>query len=319
MNEFKSAFAVQIAEMLEFREAIGYKADTHKAYLLKFDEFCCENYPAATELTERIALAWAEPEQGCGVGANQAIRAFGDYLAAMNEPAYILPEGYTSQKSSFNAYVFTDRELSALFSEIDCVQPSAANPHINIIAPVLFRLTYTCGLRPNESRELLREHVNLETGEIFITNTKKQRERMVVMSDDMLEYARNYETIRRSLADDNLFFFPSAQGTPYSANTIDKLIKSCWTRANPDITKKELPSVRVYDLRHRFASACLNRWLDEKRDLMVMLPYLRAYMGHLRMDDTLYYVRLLPEKLVKSGSINWDALDNMLPEVIHNA
>jgi integrase len=183
----------------------------------------------------------------------------------------------------------------------------------------MFRLTYTCGLRPNESRELLCEHVNLDTGEIFITNTKKQRERIVVMSDDMLSYARNYDGRRQSFSNDNLFFFPSAQGTPYSVSAIDRLFKSCWAKSNPDIPKKELPTVRVYDLRHRFASACLNNWLDQKRDLMVMLPYLRAYMGHLRMDDTLYYVHLLPEKLVKNSAIDWDSLDNMLPEVIHNA
>jgi len=315
MNDFKSAFALRIAEMLEFREAIGYRADTHKAYLLRFDEFCHDRYPSATELTEKVAFAWADSEQGCSVGANQAIRAFGDYLRSMGENPYILPEGYSSKKSGFSAYIFTDSELAALFREIDRIASNAANPYIDIIAPVMFRLTYTCGLRPNESRELLCEHVNLGTGEIFITHTKKQRERMVVMSDDMLERVRKYDEQRRLFAGDSLWFFPNPQGMPYSSAAIDRLFKSCWSSANPGISKSELPSVRVYDLRHRFASACLNRWLDQKRDLMVMLPYLRAYMGHLRMDDTLYYVHLLPEKISKSPGIDWDALDSVLPEV----
>jgi integrase len=43
------------------------------------------------------------------------------------------------------------------------------------IAPVLFRLIYTCGLRPNEGRELLRENVNLDSGELYVTNTKKKK------------------------------------------------------------------------------------------------------------------------------------------------
>ena len=315
MNEFKSAFAIKFVEMLEFREAIGYRTDTYNAYLKKFDEFCHDNYPTATELTDKIVLAWADSEQGCGVGANQAIRVFGEYLRAMGEDSYILPNGYSSQKRSFNAYVFTEAELSALFREIDRIQSNTSNPYIDVIAPVMFRLTYTCGLRPNESRELLYEHVNLDTGEIFITNTKKHRERMVVMSDDMLVCARKYEQQRKLFADNNLWFFPSPQDTPYSVNIIDRLFKTCWAKANPNISKNELPSVRVYDLRHRFASACLNRWLDQKRDLMVMLPYLRAYMGHLRMDDTLYYVHLLPEKISKSPGIDWDALDSVLPGV----
>jgi hypothetical protein len=52
MNELKSSFAVKIAEMLEWREALGYKAETHRAYLQAFDTFCHENYPTASELTE---------------------------------------------------------------------------------------------------------------------------------------------------------------------------------------------------------------------------------------------------------------------------
>ena len=40
----------------------------------------------------------------------------------------------------------------------------------NEILPVLFRLIYTCALRPNEGRELLAENDNLETGEILITH-----------------------------------------------------------------------------------------------------------------------------------------------------
>jgi integrase len=313
MSELRSAFAQKIHEMLEFREATGYRADTYSAYLLRFDEFCREHYPSASELTDNIVLAWADSEQGSGTGAHTAIRVFGYYLRAMGESPYILPEGYSRGKNSFNAYVFTENELAALFQSIDCVNPSPENPYIDIIAPVLFRLTYTCGLRPNESRELLFEHVNFDTGEVFITHTKKHRERMVVMSDDMLDYAQKYAARRKLFADGNLWFFPGPQGMPYSPSAIDRLFKSCWKRANPGI--RNLPSVRVYDLRHRFASACLNRWLDQKRDLMVMLPYLRAYMGHLRMDDTLYYVHLLPEKISKSPGIDWDALDSILPEV----
>jgi integrase len=71
----------------------------------------------------------------------------------------------------------------------------------------------------------------------------------------------------------------------------------------------------VYDLRHRFASAVLNRWIDEKRDLYAMLPYLRAYMGHSDLSATEYYVHLLPENLVKSDGINWAALESVIPEV----
>ena len=50
---------------------------------------------------------------------------------------------------------FTDSELAALFSEIDRLPADRGDPFLNEIVPTLLRLTYTCGLRPRESRELL--------------------------------------------------------------------------------------------------------------------------------------------------------------------
>jgi hypothetical protein len=46
-----------------------------------------------------------------------------------------------------------------------------------------------------------------------------------------------------------------------------------------------------------------------------MLPYLRAYMGHEEFESTAYYIHLLPENLVRSAGINWEALNAILPEV----
>lgn len=55
----------------------------------------------------------------------------------------------------------------------------------------MFRFIYICGLRPNEGRELLEENVSLDISEILITYTKHNKERVIVMSDDMLQLAKN--------------------------------------------------------------------------------------------------------------------------------
>jgi integrase len=81
--------------------------------------------------------------------------------------------------------------MSALFTAIDTLPTFRDEPFLHQIAPALFRLTYTCGLRPNESRELLRENINFDTGEILITHTKCAKERIVVMSDDIAEQLNN--------------------------------------------------------------------------------------------------------------------------------
>lgn len=160
-----------------------------------------------------------------------------------------------------------------------------------------------------------RRNVNLETGEILIDETKRRKERIVVMSDEMLALARGYARIRDTAYPDSEWFFPSASGQPYSAELLRRKFQQCFAASKPDIRREDLPRVRVYDLRHRFASAVLNRWLDEKQDLYARLPYLQTYMGHQNLSSTAYYIHLLPENLIKSAGIDWDAVRAIIPEV----
>ena len=48
----------------------------------------------------------------------------------------------------------------------------------------------------------------------------------------------------------------------------------------------------IHSLRHGFAVANLRRWAADGADLVVMLPYLSAYMGHADLRGTRYYLRL---------------------------
>lgn len=68
---------------------------------------------------------------------------------------------------------------------------------------------------------------------------------------------------------------------------------------------------RPYDLRHNFATRTLMRWIDEKRDIMTLMPYLSTYMGHVSLEETMYYIHLLPERLKTSPGINWGILSEI--------
>jgi len=318
MSKFSSTFSAKLDAMLDYRAARGYKRETYLRSLIKFDSFCAEHFPEATELTREIVHAWVDSEtEGTHslVGAASTIRQFGKYLNAVDEEAYILPDKYAPCKTAFTPYIFTDDELTALFKEVDRLPPSKSEPFLHEIAPVLFRLTYTCGLRPNEGRELLTENVNLHTGEVLITHTKMNKERIVVMSDDMLAMCRHYDIRRNVFSCGSPYFFPASDGEALVNAKILAAFNKAWTAAVCSPQNPAPRSVRVYDLRHRMASACLNRWLDEKQDLMVMLPYLRAYMGHGKLSETAYYIHILPENLIKSAAIDWDVFNAMFPEV----
>jgi len=316
MSGFISGFAAKIEDMLEFRKARGYKDEPHAGNLRKFDRYCAEHFPDVSELTSNVVCSWidAETELDSNLALKAtAIRHLGKYLNALGEEAYILPERIAAHRHSFSPYIFTDSEMTALFAAIDTLPPGRREPYLPEIAPTLFRLTYTCGLRPNESRSLLRENINLDTGEILITHTKQNRERFVVMSGDMLTLARKYDFKRGIFGGSSAYFFPASDGGPFSSERVLAAFNKAWTMAMCTPTNPSPHRVRVYDLRHRFASACLNRWLDNGENLMAMLPYLREYMGHGNMNETAYYIHILPENLVKTSAIDWDVFNAMFP------
>ena len=317
VGNFISGLAPALEAMLDYREALGFLRKSYMSSLMNFDYYCAEHYPDADTINKDMALGWLYRElkkTRANINAKATtLRIIGKYLDAIGRDAYIVPEGIVSRKTDPTPYIFTDSELTALFGAADNLLEHGRDDAL--IAPVLFRLIYTCGLRPNEGRELEYINVNMDTGEILVTKTKYKKERLVVMSDDMIALCRKYIEQRKIFGNGSAFFFPSHDGNVYTQQRVDRLFKRCWSMANPLISLDELPRVRVYDLRHRFASAVLNRWLDEKRDLYAMLPYLRAYMGHKHLSETAYYIHILPENLVKSAGIDWAALESLVPEV----
>jgi integrase len=76
-------------------------------------------------------------------------------------------------------------ELVDIFLEADSMEPSRSSPRRHVIVPVLLRMIYFCGLRPNEGREIRRKDVDLDEGVLFIRKNKSHRERYVPMSEDM--------------------------------------------------------------------------------------------------------------------------------------
>lgn len=60
---------------------------------------------------------------------------------------------------------------------------------------------------------------------------------------------------------------------------------------------------RVHDLRHTFAVHCLNKWVDEGRDIYTVLPVLSDYLGHSSISATSHYLRLTPVQFPQIVSI----------------
>lgn len=313
MSSYISSFSPLIDSFFDLRKALGYSPGTHAASMRLFDRYCAAVYPEEIHLTEKIVLGWLEDRCTDIYEKSITMRLFGQYLCAVGLDSYVLPEKYVTAKRNFSPYVFSDEELGRLFAAIDKVQPAKAEPFIDEIAPVLYRMIYTCGLRPQEGRNLKTENIDFKTGEIHIIHTKRGKERMVVMSDDMKKLAVAYNEKRKVFCKSSEYFFPSWKGENLTQHQVDHYLKNAWKEANPDC--KQPPRIRTYDLRHRFASAVLMRWIDNGEPLQAKLPYLRTYMGHESLSETIQYIHILPENLVGTSGIDWGAFDGIIPEV----
>lgn len=318
--DFKSKFSGNILSMLNFRKSMGLSTETYIQQFKTFDRYCYEYFPVETELNENVVLGWLRTDiPGVNVLNHRAsfIRMFGKYLTSIGEQAYILPDKFVPPQKQYTPYILSDDELKRLFAVIDSYPQ---NWRLDSLQPALFstifRLIYTCGLRPGEARTLRCENVNLYTGEIVIKEAKQHKDRVVVMSDDMTALMKNYSTLRESIHPQSPYFFPSKKGVPYEAKMLDWHFKNFIKQSYSDLNENEVPNIRIYDLRHRFATAVMIKWINEKRDLYSALPYLSTYMGHAHFSATAYYIHLLPENLKKSDSINWKAMGEIVPEVV---
>ncbi len=315
---FTSSFTKDLEDMITLKTSFGFSEDTYLSRARDFDRHCTKNYPKADRLTEPIAISWLKSGISKADGTLRRktafVRAFGRYQRSAGKDAYVISEMFTAGKNIFVPYIFSDDELKKLFHEIDSYEKNG-NPLEGALLSTYFRLIYTCGLRPNEGRLLRRSEISLGSGEIRIINTKWHKSRTAVMSEDMRTAAAAYATMRDAAFPENGYFFPKPDGNPYTATWMGGKFRKFFAKSKKGEPSDLLPSVRVYDLRHRFATANLSRWLDKGIDIHSRLPYLQSYMGHKELSATAYYIHLLPENLVKSSGIDWEHMNRLVPEV----
>lgn len=211
-------------------------------------------------------------------------------------------------------HIFNEAEIKAFFHGADSFRPHEKAPARHLVIPVFYRLLYCCGLRPAEARLLKKENVDLVRGAVYIVESKGHKDRVVAVADDLLQVMRNYFALISEIHPDSDYFFPRYDGDgPYTKLWTEEMFWRCFSMAG--ITEFEGPKPRVYDFRHTFATECICRWMREGRDIDAMLPFLSAYMGHARYEDTLYYVHMVPDFYERVGTVDRTAWEKLLPEV----
>jgi len=173
--EFRSGFARQIQEMLEHRAAMRHSVKDYNSILANFDRFCKSNFPKETTLTKEIAFAWCNDAKGNGKGSfnrASALRGLARFILLTGEKAYVIPSFFFPMPKAKQPIIMNHVELKNFFKATDYCPGSKKDVLKEFTVPIIFRLQYACGMRPQEVRFLRCVDFNFTDNTIYIANGK---------------------------------------------------------------------------------------------------------------------------------------------------
>ena len=264
---FHEELTSDFQKMLDYRNAVGYATYTYKSMVMPFIEYCGNNYPDAAAITQEMVDSWLKKYEYST--NNQAafiacLRQYTKFINFLGKNAFVPDDDYSIKRISYEPYIFTDEELKNLFHAFDSYTASTSNKKCKpeIVVPPLFRMMYCCGMRPSEPLHLLYEDVNLDTGDIYIKESKRHKDRHIIMSTDMLALCNQYN----EFAGKRTWFF-EYKSKPYRTQWMTSQFHHCFKLSG--LVRHGNP--RPYDLRYPYINKIRTFYqnLDVQRKLQV--------------------------------------------------
>jgi len=186
-------------------------------------------------------------------------------------------------------YVFSDDEIRRLFHVIDA-QPLSEMSNRALVDPVLFRVFYTTGMRLSEALNLELRDFDPACATIGVRDGKNHENRFLPVTGRLTATLETYIAAAHPHPESaHKLFHTGDPSRPADKSTV-------YNRFRRYLADADIPHFpggpHIHSLRHGFAVQNLRRWAAGGADLLVMLPYLSAYMGHADLRGTQYYLRL---------------------------
>lgn len=186
-------------------------------------------------------------------------------------------------------YVFSDDEIRRLFHAID-TQPLSEMSNGALVDPALFRVFYATGMRLSEALNLELRDFDTARATIQVRDGKNHENRLIPVTGRLATTLESYIAAAHPHPEPaHKVFHTGAPSKPADKSTVYNRFR----RYLADANIPHFPGgPHIHSLRHGFAVQNLRRWAADGADLMVMLPYLSAYMGHADLRGTQYYLQL---------------------------
>ncbi len=286
-------------EYLTMRRALGFKLRETGARLRDFVTFMEQH--RASYITQQLAVTWAQ--QPAAVQSSTwaqrlgFVRGFARYRSATDPRTQIPADGLLSfRPKRARPYFYTDDEIRSLLRAA-LKLPSSNYKLRPWIYHGLFGLLSVSGMRIDEVRNLELQDVDLKATVLTVRSAKFGKSRLLPLHASTCQVLAAYLDRRQrfwATRPHSSYLFVSSRG-----NRLDGAdIRRTFYLLSRQIGLRGLADShgpRIHDLRHRFAVKTLLHWYRIGEDAERRLPILSAYLGHVHVADTYWYLSAWPE------------------------
>ena len=287
-----------VQEYLALRRSLGFKLYDAGKGLLAFVTFMEQH--RASHITTQLALTWAQ--QPSTVQPTEwarrlsFVRGFARHRSATDPRTEIPPDGLLPYRPKrARPYLYSDDEIRGL------LRAALSLPGRGGLRPwtyhCLFGLLSVSGLRIGEARNLELQDVDLQAAVLTIRGTKFGKSRLVPLHASTRQMLAHYLARRKrcwATRPVSSYVFVSNWGNRLDGGEIHRTFYAI-SRQIGLRGPSERHGPRLHDLRHRFAVTTLLRWYRSGDDAERRLPILSAYLGHVHVSDTFWYLSAWPE------------------------
>lgn len=285
---------------ISVREALGFQMRAERTLLRDFVRFVEDAQPSGP-IRAQMAVDWAcaSSAKRSPSGASQRLsmaRRFLAYVRAALPETEVPERDLVASARRPKPFLFRSGQLHALMRAAQEAGPQGALRPYTL--STLIGLLASTGLRVGEAIRLTIADVHLEsvTSFLHIRETKFHKSRLVPLHASTADQLRHYMNMRTQLRYDALsdVLFVSEQGQALNHEALGRWFTAqCKQLGIEPINGGRRPSLHA--LRHAFAIERIRQWYQEGIDVQALLPHLSVYLGHVRPQESYWYLTATPE------------------------
>ena len=294
--EFTSIPGPIIGRYLELQGSLGRKYGVERRVLKNLDRYLISGPDSPADLDQGTFSGWMRAHEtlASGVRRNWMRIVYNFCLYhRRTEPACFLPDPalFPPLHVPIRPHIFSEDEILRVLAAADSLGPHSNSMMRREIYRLAVVLLYTTGMRRGELAHLTLGDYSPIERTLLVRASKFHKSRILPLSGDGAREMEAYLAVRHSQrlpADAEAPLLVHGNRGGYSPAGVCHGLRGLFRRANVRTVSGALP--RIHDLRHTFAVHALLRWYRATADLQAKLPYLAAYMGHVSIVSTEYYL-----------------------------